>query len=382
MKPSTITLAALVATFATISPTALAQSVTPTVTAWIKNTGGQTGFNGLPANVTLLRHSANFVYPSSAGIPLYTIGPWPGNPNTPANQNWTFKIAKFPVVATTQSSTPLGPIGVLVNGVPFFNALDAMSYNNLNIWHRNAMYWEANSFDSCNGHPAPGGVYHPHQFPGCVLPTDAQHHSKIIGFAFDGFPIYGPYGYANANGSGGIKRIATSYRKRAITQRTTLPDGTQLPPNQYGPAVSATYPLGCFVEDYEYVAGLGDLDATNARFCVTPEYPAGTWCYFSTISAKGLTEYPYLVGPKYKGVLVTGNTGPGGGHVTPTDSPVTFTGSECAADLDFNRDVNGADLATLLSRWASGGGAGDLDRDGEVNGSDLAMLLSSWGPCP
>jgi hypothetical protein len=102
MKPSTITLAALVATFAALSPTALAQSVTPTVTAWIKNTGGQTGFNGLPANVTLLRHSANFVYPSSAGIPLYTIGPWPGNPNTPANQNWTFKIAKFPVVATTQ----------------------------------------------------------------------------------------------------------------------------------------------------------------------------------------------------------------------------------------------------------------------------------------
>jgi hypothetical protein len=379
MKTSTIALAALAATLAS---TALGQSVTPAVNNWIRNTGSQTGFNGLPANVTLLRHSVNFVYPSSAGIPLYTIGPWPGNPNTPANQNWVFKITKNPVVATTQTSTPLGVIGVLVNGVPFFNALDAMSYNNLNIWHRNAMYWEAASFDSCKGHPAPGGVYHPHQFPACVAPTNPQQHSAIIGFAFDGFPIYGPYGYANADGTGGIARMRTSYRTRAITQRTTLPDGTQLQPSQYGPAVSTQYPIGCFVEDYEYVAGLGDLDASNARFSVTPEYPNGTWCYFSTISAKGVTEYPYLVGPKYKGVLVAGNTGPGGGHVTPTDSPVTFTGSACAADIDFNRIVNAADLATLLSRWASGGGAGDLDRNGDVNGADLAILLSSWGSCP
>jgi hypothetical protein len=364
------------------APAALSQSVTPTVTAWTRNTGGQTGYNGILANVTLVRHSAGFVYPSSAGIPSYAIGPWPANPNIPANQNWVFRITKNPVVATTPTATPLGVIGVLINGVPFFNALDAMSYNNLNIWHRNAMYWEAASFDACKGHPAPGGVYHPHQFPACVAATSAQQHSAIIGFAFDGFPIYGPYGYANADGTGGIARMRTSYRTRAITQRTTLPNGTQLSANQYGPAVSATYPLGSFVEDYEYVAGLGDLDAANARFCVTPEYPNGTWCYFSTVSAKGATEYPYLVGPRYKGVLVTGNTGPGGGHVSPTDAPVTFTGSACVADINRDRVVNGGDLATLLTEWAGGGGAADIDRDGDVTGGDLAIMLSAWGTCP
>lgn len=362
--------------------TALSQTITPAVTAWTRNTGGQTGYNGLPANVTLVRHSAGFVYPSSAGIPGYSIGPWPGNPNIPANQNWVFRITKTPTVATTQTSTPLGVIGVLINGVPFFNALDAMSYNNLNIWHRNAMYWEATSFDACKGHPAPGGVYHPHQFPACVAPTSPQQHSAIIGFAFDGFPIYGPYGYANADGTGGIARMRTSYRTRSITQRTTLPDGTQLQPSQYGPAVGTQYPIGCFVEDYEYVAGLGDLDATNARFCVTPEYPSGTWCYFSTISAKGTTEYPYLVGPKYKGVLVAGNTGPGGGHVVPTDSPVTFAGSACAADINRDRSVDSADLAMVLSAWASGGGAADIDRDGDVTSADLGAVLSAWGVCP
>lgn len=365
-----------------LGPAAPAQEVTPTVTAWTRNVGNQTGYNGIPANVTLLRHSAGFVYPSSAGIPSYAIGPWPGNPNVASNQNWVFKIAKWPTVAATQTATPLGVVGVLINGVPFFNPLDAMSYNNLNVWHRNAMYWEESSFDACKGHPAPGGVYHPHQFPTCVAPTSPTQHSAIIGFAFDGFPVYGPYGYANPDGSGGIARMRTSYRKRAITQRTTLPDGTQLQPSQYGPAVSASYPLGCFVEDYEYVRGLGTLDANNARFCVTPEHPDGTWCYFTTISAVGTTEYPYLVGPKYKGVLVAGNTGPGGGHVTPTDAPVTFAGSACPADLDGDRDVGAADLSIVLARWGSGGGEGDLDRDGDVTAGDLSALLAAWGACP
>ena len=360
---------------------ASAQTITPAVTAWTRNTGGQTGYGGISANVTLIRYSTNFVYPSSSGIPSYTIGPWAGNPNTPTNQNWVFKITKNPIVASSPTATPLGVIGVLINGVPVFNPLDAMSYNNLNIWHRNAMYWEAPSFDSCKGHVAPGGVYHPHQFPPCVSATDALHHSAIIGFAFDGFPVYGPYGYANADGSGGIARIRTSYRTRAITQRTTLPNGTALTAAQYGPAVSASYPIGCFVEDYEYVKGLGELDSHNARFAVTPEYPNGQWCYFSTISAAGATQYPYLVGPRFKGVLVAGNTGAGGGHNTPTDSPVTFTGSACPADFDNDRDVSAGDLALLLSDWAGGGGNTDINRDGIVDASDLAGLLAAWGAC-
>ena len=143
---------------AAISAAASAQTITPTVTAWTRNVGGtQTGYNGIIANVTLVRHSTGFVYPSSSGIPSYAIGPWNGNPNTPANQSWVFKITKTPTVSAAPTNTPLGIIGTLINGVPFFNALDAMSYNNLNIWHRTAMYWEAASFDACKGHPAPGG---------------------------------------------------------------------------------------------------------------------------------------------------------------------------------------------------------------------------------
>ena len=76
-----------------------------------------------------------------------------------------------------------------------------------------------------------------------------------------------------------------------------------------------------------------------------------------------------------------GNTGPGGGHNAPTDSPVTFTGSACPADFDNDRDVSAADLALLLSDWASGGGNTDINRDGIVDASDLAGLLAAWGAC-
>lgn len=84
------------------------------------------------------------------------------NPNTPANQNWVFKIARFPVPDPTPSAAGNGQIGVLINGVVLFNGGDAMSYNNQNIWHRLAQYFEAVSFDTSGGHPSPQRSYHYH----------------------------------------------------------------------------------------------------------------------------------------------------------------------------------------------------------------------------
>lgn len=71
--------------------------------------------------------------------------------------------------------------------------------------------------------------------------------------------------------------MKSSYRLRNITQRHTLPDGTQLNSSLYGPDVSAQFPLGAYMEDYEFVENLGDLDRSNGRFVVTPEYPNGTY---------------------------------------------------------------------------------------------------------
>ena len=123
----------------------------------------------------------------------------------------------------------------------------------------------------------------------------------LLGFAFDGYPIYGAYGYANADGTGGIVRIRSGYQLRSITTRTTHADGTDV---SDGPAVSQTYPLGYFREDYEFVQHAEPyyLDAHNGRFCVTPEYPGGTYAYFCTVDEHWNSAYPYVVGPTFYGV--------------------------------------------------------------------------------
>jgi len=225
----------------------------------------------------------------------------------------------------------------MVNGTEFFDPRDAASYNNQNIWHQNANVFEAASFDSAKGHPAPGmttaapgtliaGTYHYHQAPLELLNqldpgNTGQHHSPLIGFAFDGFPVYGPYGYANSDGTGGIVRETSSYQLRNITSRTTLPNGQTLQPNQFGPAVSTTFPLGDYVEDYGFVAGSGMLDRFNGRFEVNADYPNGTYAYFLSTDASGNSVYPYIIGPQYNGVVNT-NDLPGGVITVPAN--VTF----------------------------------------------------------
>ncbi|MFN0157710.1 MAG: YHYH protein, partial [Bacteroidota bacterium] len=312
-------------------PSLQAQTDPPELVTWLRNTNGRVGYNNIPADVQQVRYSANYVYVNSTGIPAYAIGPWPGNPNIPVNQNFVFKIARTPAVnGGTKTNTPLGVIGVWKDGVAVFNALDAFSYNNQNIWHRIAVIAEAPSFDACLCHPAPGGVLHHHQNPKCLYTPDSMQHSPILGYAFDGFPIYGPYGYANANGTGGIVRVTSSYRQRNITQRHTLPDGTVLAPSQYGPNVSATFPLGLYAEDYEYVSGLGALDRYNGRISVTPEYPDSIYAYFVTINADGSSAYPYYIGPQYNGVVVTENI-TSGGHVTVSE-PVTVYNPATSVD--------------------------------------------------
>ncbi|MBK8550360.1 MAG: YHYH protein [Ignavibacteria bacterium] len=314
-----ITLSAFFALLVTI----VNAQVTPEIYTWKQNTTGATGYNGILADVQQVFYSSNFVYVKCTGIPSYSIGPWAMNPNTPSNQNWVFKIARFPLPDPTPSTAGNGQIGVLKNGVVLFNAGDAMSYNNQNIWHSLAQYFEAVSFDTSGGHPAPSRAYHYHINMKKLYSPDSTQHSPILGYMFDGYPLYGPYGYSNTNGTGGIRRMRSGFVKRNITTRTTLPNGTVLPSNQWGPAVSSTYPLGCFTEDYETAVSNFDLDSHNGRFSVTPEYPDGMYAYFITIDSLGNPQYPYIIGSTYYGEVVAGNTPPGG-HITISETVTQY----------------------------------------------------------
>lgn len=321
-------LAAFVAlVLAAATPVAAAAASSPNppeLASWKLNTTGLTGYNGLPADVQQVRYSDGSAYVNCSSIPDYSIGPWPGNPNIPANKGFLLRFPRTPAENTgTKTSTPLGPVGAWTNGVAIFNALDAHSYNNQNIWHQNAIAVEGVSFDACLGHPAPDGTYHNHENPSCLYGADSTQLSALIGFAFDGFPVYGPYGYRNANGTGGAGRIRSGYVLRNMTVRQSLPDGTVLTPSQYGPPVSVSDPLGYYVEDYVYTPGAGDLDESNGRFAVTPDYPTGTYAYYVTVDAAGAPAYPYDIGPSYHGVVAADDIS-SHGHVTISEAVTTY----------------------------------------------------------
>lgn len=345
----------------------------PELSTWIQNTTGVLGShynsgNFTPiadtahANVQLVQYSTNNVYVHASGVPSYTIGPYlDGNPSNASNRAYVFRIPRNPMAETGTLTEPgLGQIGVWKNGVPMYNYADAQSYNNLGIWNRNAVVFELTGFDCNRGHSAPvfqggpppggtlvGGSYHHHQSPstfdqasvaisnvcnsypssGLYVPNASQH-SPLLGYAFDGYPVYGAYAYADTNGTGGIVRMTSSYQYRNITVRTTLPDGTVLNSSDYGPPVNSSYPLGSFKEDFEYVAGSGNLDEHNGRFAVTPEYPGGTYAYYATIDSVGNSAFPYIIGLTYYGVVATDNFPPS----PPSTASTNVTISEPVTD--------------------------------------------------
>jgi hypothetical protein len=121
----------------------------------------------------------------------------------------------------------------------------------------------------------------------------SESHSPIIGWAYDGNPIYGPYGFASEKG-GSAKLLTSSYELQLKENRPS----------------TSIYPQGFFVEDYSYNAN-GDLDEHNGRFGITPEYPNGVYAYFTTIGSGEVEEsgvfanykkptFPYAIGPTYK----------------------------------------------------------------------------------
>ena len=326
----------------------------PAVTKWLQNTtikgrhyvaGNSTPIqDNFLANVQSVKYSATAAYINCTGIPSYIIGPYQDrNPNQGGDNANLYRIPLAPVQNTgTLTNTGGGTIGVFINGVSLFDYRDGVSYSlslgsnqggpgggmGDGVWNRDAIVAERVGFDCAKGHPA-GTNYHHHQNPSAfkldrvVISTvcdlyaadglyviDNTKHSPLLGFAYDGFPIYGAYGYANVNGTGGIVRMKSSFSLRNITVRTHYEnrDGvTGLVDVTDGPAVNATYPLGHYREDYKYTATSAAtpdyLDEHNGRFCITPDYPNGIYCYFATVDANHNSAYPYVVGPTYYGVF-------------------------------------------------------------------------------
>jgi hypothetical protein len=136
---------------------------------------------GVPDHKSVYYPTSNSLYENFSGKTFggYTFNK---NPNIIATQSLTFKIPLKPTVASNHAATPLGPIGVALNGVAIFNQYAGPNQPLTN---------EITSFDQYWGHPQQTGQYHYHLEP-LYLTTVKASKSALLGFLLDGFPVYGP----------------------------------------------------------------------------------------------------------------------------------------------------------------------------------------------
>ncbi|WP_414664678.1 YHYH protein [Horticoccus sp. 23ND18S-11] len=393
-------------TYARIYESDAAKAAGNAVTTWSRAQGNQ----AVPtyAGVMQVSYSSTWVYLRSSGLGYHVMGPWYLNtartqafPNFPANTNVLYRLPRTPVVPATKVLTGNGSIGYSVDGVSLFDSRDAFSYNNASgmdaspvnglrgdgVWNRDAYVNEGVTFDAAFAHQA-GPNYHYHANAPALRAQLNDHvdyvpatksyaerttaparHSPILGWLADGHPLYGPYGYASPlDATSAVRRMVSGYVKRdgtqgttalATTGRVTLPAwaalaqnrSATLTPAQTGPAVGAAYPLGTYIEDYDYLGNLGkaqgrdfDLDLYNGRFCVTPEFPQGTYAYFMAIEPNGTPQYPYNIGRWYYGT-------PAGGAVNAVNETVVeYVRGGQASALTVTATRSGAEVAVT---WAS-----------------------------
>jgi hypothetical protein len=277
-----------------------------------------------------------------------------------------------------------GFIGMTLPGIVINGVSNGWYVPGTNIeWHYDTNFASINGQDAYGGYPDEDGKYNYRSsqfitanawgnvsgFTTGYVNTDG--HSKIIGFAADGYPIYGPLGYLNpSESSSGVIRMRSSYSagtggiSRPESKTVTLTanvvsadtltlnsasglnpgmritvNSASLPEETYwimhagqstaiGPTVPSSLPLGTnqvrlnsnltlyagttltfeflpgsFIEDYSYVQGSGTLDQYNGRYCITPDFPNGTYAYFATQDVDNNPVYPYVIGSAFYGSI-------------------------------------------------------------------------------
>jgi arylsulfatase A-like enzyme len=378
------------------------------------------GTQTLPAyaGIDSIRVSANWVYVKGSSLPHYTMGPWYLNAartriflNYPNQWDMLARIPRQPVPAVSRTNTNFGPIAIWINTTIIHNQLDAFYWDGTadintgargtEFWTRNARLAEGLTFDPAGSHQPFTGESHHHISPFALRyemgdhmnynaathayseATTPPNHSPILGWSFDGYPIYGPFGYSTANNpNSGIRRMVSGFVPRdgnfgttnlnATAGRATLPQWairaghgiSTANDAATGPPVSTAFPIGWYLQDFDYLGDRGytqgtdfDLDESNGRWCVTPEYPSGIYAYFVTIDATFQPAYPYIIGRQYYGVKQGGNwaaTSTIGFNAVESPHVTTYVGGANAAANITNTAVSGGNVTMVWDSTEGG----------------------------
>lgn len=308
-------------------------------------------------------------------------------------------------------------IGITSVGIPLKSAASQTQVDGLNNtkWTINEVFSPIFGSDRFGGRPDQNGAYFynsarlilsnawqntPNWLGGYEHPDG---HSRIIGFAADGHPIYGPIGYENPTKAGALASMYSGYttvdnpnRPQAVllanetsgnTSTISVSDATGVLPGMTlsgqgvttgtiiaritgtnlvllststfnaGETLTASYPLGSFIEDWAYTKPFNStLDIHNGRYCVTPDYPTGTYAYFMT-APQDQVQYPYIIGNTFYGDLLVQSSSsntkpiwvtPAGFIVTATET-ISITRSVSASGPSINYKIISGSLPSGLS---------------------------------
>jgi len=357
-------------------------------TTWFANANT----SGYPVTATL-NTSKDQLTINTTDVPdgtniLHGTFPNENNPNYIVQQditlNYPYRAGQNSQGAHDSNQLQSGVIGTTLPGILIYGPANDwyVPGSSGTVWHYDATQVLINGEDQYGGSTDADGKYHYRDSKFITanawgnfgyftsnlngyLSTDNSGHSKLIGWAADGYPIYGPFGYANpSNPASGAIRMTSSYAASStasgrpakqtvtvtsdvisantITVSTTfglnpgmratnntggLSSGsawilncglhTAIGPEQYtaginqillntnvtltaGTTIDFEFLPGAFIEDYSYT-GTGALDRFNGRYCVTPEFPEGTYAYFASQDYNSNPIYPYFVGSSFYG---------------------------------------------------------------------------------
>lgn len=246
-------------------------------------------------------------YLTGNGIPDHEVGSFPnsGNPNTISEQAITENFPLTPTAAATTNNN-LITIGYALNSVkvePGTGGSCASTLNSCTLGNDGTGSWRIEALgqstfdfgtDMNNAHVQPTGQYHYHGMPEKLMEKMNPNNDNMIlvAWAMDGYPIYARYGYQDANdNNSNLVALSGSYALKST------PDSGRISTDEL--------PMGTFAQDYEYIAGSGDLDECNGRTGVTPEFPNATYYYVFT------DTYPFA--PRCLKGEYTSTRPPGGG---------------------------------------------------------------------
>jgi hypothetical protein len=216
------------------------------------------------------------------GLPDHPTGRFPNadNPSAIQAQRYRFTMPAQPKVAAQVTPLVRRPFGIALNGVLFDpGTAEYWQGDRDSGWHYDALGGAFSlGLDANQAHVQPNGAYHYHGVPVALLRRLSQGKPQmtLVGWAADGFPIYGVWAY----------RVAGEAKAPVAAMKSSFRLKTGARPTANGQPGGAY--AGIFEEDFEYVAGSGDLDECGGRTGVTPEFPGGSYYYMLT------EDYPFV----------------------------------------------------------------------------------------